>query len=83
MQIFNIVVGLLALAWEYPFPYLIPNTALHRSIAARLALYPVCVFFSAVIYQGTNAALYYLIGMGVYFWAYSEGEVRITPEINW
>ncbi|KAJ4173491.1 hypothetical protein NW754_012493 [Fusarium falciforme] len=32
-------------------------------------------FLTPLIYQGTNAAIYYLIGMVVYFWAYSEGEI--------
>jgi hypothetical protein len=30
-----------------------------------------------MLYQTTNAALYYLIGCGIYFWAYSEGEVSL------
>ena len=29
------------------------------------------------MYQATNPALYYLIGCGVYFWAYAEGEVSV------
>lgn len=28
------------------------------------------------MYQSGDVAIYYLIGMGAYFWAYSEGEVR-------
>lgn len=27
------------------------------------------------MYQSGDVAVYYLIGMGAYFWAYSEGEV--------
>lgn len=27
------------------------------------------------MYQSTNSAIYYMIGMGAYFWAYSEGEM--------
>lgn len=38
-------------------------------------LYPLCSLAAVLLYQGTNAALYYLIGIGVYFWAFSEGEV--------
>lgn len=30
---------------------------------------------AALLYQGSNAAIYYVVGMIVYFWAYSEGEV--------
>ena len=52
---------------------------MHRSIEARLAIYPISALAALLLYQGTNAGLYYLIGMGVYFWAYSEGEV-VCPE---
>lgn len=48
---------------------------MHRSIEARLILYPVCSLTALLLYQGTNAGIYYLIGIGVYFWAFSEGEV--------
>lgn len=82
LQIFNIIVGLLGLCWEYPLPYLIPNTSLHRSIAARLFIYPISVVLAALIYQGTNAAIYYIVGLIVYFWGYSEGEVRHPEQYN-
>lgn len=75
LQIFNILFGILGVCWEYPLPLLIPNTAFHRSIAARLAIYPLSILAAALLYQGTNAAIYYLVGLGIYFWAYSEGEV--------
>lgn len=53
---------------------------LHRSIEARLLIYPLSSMVALLLYQGTNAGLYYLIGMGVYFWAFSEGEVIMgTP----
>lgn len=42
---------------------------------ARLVLYPLSSLAALLLYQGTNPGLYYLIGLGVYFWAYSEGEV--------
>lgn len=32
---------------------------------------------AALMYQTTNPAIYYAIALGVYFWAYSEGEVRL------
>jgi hypothetical protein len=79
LQVFNILFGLLGLAWEYPLPLLIPNTAFHRSIAARLAVYPISVFVAILLYQGTNAAIYYLVGIAIYFWAYSEGEIVCMP----
>ena len=48
---------------------------MHGSIEARLMLYPLSCLASFLLYQATNAALYYMVGMGVYFWAFSEGEV--------
>ena len=39
-------------------------------------LLPMAALAAALLYQATNPALYYTIALGVYFWAYSEGEVR-------
>ena len=75
LQIFNVIAGIFGLCWEYPLPFLIPNTALHRSITARLTIYPISIVLAALIYQGTNAAIYYIVGLIVYFWAHTEGEV--------
>lgn len=66
---------MLALEWPLGF---IAGTALHRSLEFRLAILPLTALSAALIYQGTNPALYYLVGMIVYFWAYSEGEVRFS-----
>ncbi|CBF81874.1 hypothetical protein AN5458.2 [Aspergillus nidulans FGSC A4] len=74
LQILNLLMGLLGVAWEWPLKYLAGTTA-HRSIEFRLLLYPLSSILAALIYQGTNAAIYYLIGIAVYFWAYSEGEI--------
>lgn len=79
LQIFNIIMGLVGLCWEYPLPFLVPNSSFHRSIAARLTVYPISVVFGALLYQGTNAAIYYLVGIVIYFWAYSEGEIVCMP----
>ena len=66
-------------ALEWPLP-LLAGSGMHRSLEFRLAMLPLTALAAALIYQGTNAALYYLIGMIVYFWAYSEGEVSKTLE---
>lgn len=66
--------GLLGLAWEWPVGFL-AGSGLHRSIEARLVIYPISALVALLIYQGTNAGLYYIVGMIAYFWAYSEGEV--------
>ncbi|KAF2820729.1 hypothetical protein CC86DRAFT_117339 [Ophiobolus disseminans] len=66
LQIVNLLLGIVALAWEWPLP-LLAGTGLHRSIEARLVVYPLCALCALLIYQGTNSGLYYLIGMGAYF----------------
>lgn len=74
LQILNLVTGLIGLAWEWPLkPF--AGSILHRSIEIRLIVYPLNALFAALLYQGTDPAIYYLVGIGVYFWAYSEGEV--------
>ncbi|KAG8533714.1 uncharacterized protein KY384_001455 [Bacidia gigantensis] len=53
---------------------------MHRSIEARLMVYPLSSLAALLLYQATNAGLYYIIGMVVYFWAFSEGEIVMgTP----
>jgi hypothetical protein len=61
-------------AWEWPLGF-IAGSAIHRSSESRLVVLPMAILSAALLYQGTNAAIYYLVGMMVYFWAYSEGEV--------
>jgi hypothetical protein len=74
LQIINLLMGLGMLAMEWPLKF-VAGSALHRSLEFRLAILPLTALSAALIYQGTNAAIYYVIGMFVYFWGYSEGEV--------
>ncbi|KAK1835611.1 PRO41 protein [Podospora conica] len=74
LQTLNLVFGLILLAWEWPLGFL-AGSSLHRSLEARLAFLPLTALAAALTYQGTNAAIYQVIGLGVYFWAYSEGEM--------
>lgn len=74
LQIINLVFGIFFLALEWPIKPL-AGTIVHRSIEARLVLYPLAALAAALMYQSTNTAIYYFIGMIAYFWAYSEGEV--------
>jgi hypothetical protein len=76
LQTLNLLMGLIGLAWEWPLRPLAGSLP-HRSIEIRLVVYPLSALFAALLYQGMDPALYYLIGIGVYFWAYSEGEVRL------
>lgn len=80
LQIINAILGLLIFAWEWPLhPVVKMLPGLHRSMEARLVVYPLAALAGALMYQGTNSALYYIVGVIVYFWAYSEGEVRLLP----
>ncbi|KFY80836.1 hypothetical protein V501_04490 [Pseudogymnoascus sp. VKM F-4519 (FW-2642)] len=76
LQSINLVMGLVITAWEWPLG-IIAKTALHRSIEARLVVYPLAALSAALLYQATNPAIYYTIGIVVYFWAYSEGEIVV------
>ncbi|KAF7715841.1 Uncharacterized protein PECH_006013 [Penicillium ucsense] len=78
LQTLNLLMGLVGIAWEWPLRPL-AGSLLHRSIEIRLMVYPLSALFAVLLYQGTDPALYYLIGIGVYFWAYSEGEI-VCPE---
>lgn len=72
----NLVVGLVGLAYEWPLGFL-AGTTLHRSLEIRLLWLPLASLASVLLYQATNPALYYLVALVVYFWAYTEGEVSI------
>lgn len=63
-----------ALEWPVGF---IAGSAVHRSLEVRLAILPLSALAAILLYQATNAAIYYMIGMVVYFVAYSEGEVSV------
>ncbi|KAG6016590.1 hypothetical protein E4U54_001052 [Claviceps lovelessii] len=74
LQTANLLLGLAMLALEWPLS-LVAGSSLHRSLEFRLTVLPLPVLASILMYQSTNPAIYYVIGMVVYFWAYSEGEI--------
>jgi len=74
LQTINLLFGILIFCWEWPLG-LFTRSALHRSIEMRLLVYPLSALVALLLYQGTNAGLYYIIGISVYFWAFAEGEV--------
>ena len=74
LQVLNVVIALVCLAYEWPLRW-VAGSNLHRSMVARLLWLPLATLSAVLLYQTTNAALYYVIGCGVYFWAYSEGEI--------
>ena len=76
LQIINLILALLGLAWEWPLaPLAKMMPGMHRSLEARLVIYPLSAMAAVLLYQATNAALYYIIGVVIYFWAFCEGEV--------
>ncbi|KAK5074172.1 hypothetical protein LTR64_006682 [Lithohypha guttulata] len=80
LQSINLFFAIIALVMEWPLPLVtrfLPSV--HRSIEARLVIYPLAALSALLLYQGTNAGLYYLIGIGVLFWGFCEGE-GIAPE---
>ena len=74
LQVMNLLLGFIVLAWEWPLKWIAGHAA-HRSIEARLVVYSLSSLTAVLMYQATNPALYYLIGIGVYLWAFVEGEV--------
>ncbi|KAJ2978649.1 hypothetical protein NQ176_g3703 [Zarea fungicola] len=74
LQIINLFFGIGMLALEWPLAF-VAGSSLHRSIEFRLVFLPLTTLTSILMYQSTNPAIYYFIGLGVYFWAYSEGEI--------
>ena len=78
LQIINLVFGLITFAYEWPLRFL-AGSAIHRSMELRVLIWlPLMSLSCALMYQATDPALYYLIGLAAYFWAYSEGEVSIS-----
>ncbi|KAG5929714.1 hypothetical protein E4U42_004873 [Claviceps africana] len=85
LQTVNLLFGLAMLALEWPLKP-VAGLSLQRSLEFRLAVLPLTALTSVLMYQSTNCAIYYVIGMVVYFWAYSEGEriadLRHTMDIT-
>ncbi|KAK3182280.1 hypothetical protein K4F52_006457 [Lecanicillium sp. MT-2017a] len=74
LQIINLFFGIGMLALEWPLSF-VAGSSIHRSLEFRLIILPLTTLTSALMYQSTNPAIYYFIGIAVYFWAYSEGEM--------
>lgn len=74
LQIVNTLLALCVLAFEWPLPG-IAKLKLHSSIELRLAGYPGVALCAALMYQGSDPGLWFLIATAMWFWAYVEGEV--------
>lgn len=78
LQIVEVVLALLILAFEWPLSIITKWPAVqkvHASIELRLTIYPGAALLIALLYQGSDPALYFLIASGLWFWAYIDGEV--------
>ena len=73
LQIINLVFALIGLAWEWPLKFF-AGSGFHRSIELRLVFYPLSALAAVLMYQSTNAALYYIISVVIWFWAFCEDE---------
>lgn len=74
LQIINLIFGIMTLIYEWPLKY-VAGTAIHRSLELRMLWIPLMSLSCALLYQAMDPALFYLIGLVAYFWAYAEGEV--------
>lgn len=73
LQTINLVAAVIVVAWEWPMPW-ISGTVFHKSIETRLIMLPLISLAAVLLYQGTNAALYYMIAEVVWFAAFAVGE---------
>ena len=80
LQIVNLVLALATAAFEWPLTDRIARSRAHACLSLRLFALPGVAIAALLLYQATNAALYYMVATGVYAWAYVEGEtVCATP----
>jgi hypothetical protein len=74
LQISNLGLGVIVLAWEWPLSIL-AGSMLHRSIPVRLVVYAISALFSLCLYESHNAFVYYMLGIYGYALALIEHEV--------
>ncbi|KAI0836089.1 hypothetical protein F5Y06DRAFT_305436 [Hypoxylon sp. FL0890] len=74
LQTANLLCAVSVFAWEWPLNCL-ARLRIHRSAKARVITLLLVALPAILLYQSTNAALYYIIASAMYYWARSEGEV--------
>jgi len=74
LQTASLLASLALLALEWPLD-MIAGSRVHRSLAFRLAVLPAMALLGILLYQATNAALYYTIAECMYIGAYRRREV--------
>jgi vacuolar-type H+-ATPase subunit I/STV1 len=81
IQIFAMVLAILILVLELPAPF-VKGTAVHRSFMPRVVLLVVQAFLGFLYYQGTNGAIWSVIGIIGYSRAMALGEMREELKAN-
>jgi len=79
LQILNIVLGLITLAVEWPFPGF-RGSAFARSHMMKAGFYFLCSFFAILVYQSVDSSLYYLTAVVMYTRAEILGEVHKSAQ---
>lgn len=77
LQVINLMLGSIVLAWEWPLG-IIAGRMYHRSIHARLVMFPICAVSTVCLYQSHMSAIYYMLGICGYILALSEREVSFS-----
>jgi hypothetical protein len=78
LQGVNLLLSLAVAALEWPLGC-VAGLPIHRSILSRLVGLPIIALPAVLMYQSFEAALYYMIGLAFYGWAYYENEVWPFP----
>jgi hypothetical protein len=73
LQVINLFLAVLVLLWEWPVQ-IIASSSIQQSLLCRLVFLPLVSVISCLIYQGGDVAIYYIISVIVYWWAYANGE---------
>jgi len=79
VQILALLMGIFALAFEYPAPFL-KGKAPHRNFTFKAVYLVIQATLSILFYQGTNASLWSFIAAIGYARAVSLGEVMEDPK---
>jgi len=80
LQALNMTSSLFMLALEWPLISL-TGPVFYRSFALRFSAIPAAASLALLLHQGTNAALYYLIGLILYGKGYIRNEVWIPIDV--
>ena len=75
LQTLNLITAMFVIMWQMPFPCL-ASVAFHRRMVALCVLLPCAFLFSALLYQGTEPAVFYLVSFVLYFLAYKDQELH-------